>query len=98
MNTPISDAELQLLQSIPSPTISNAIERFNLRDGTEGYMDSSIRCIFPQMGVMVGYAVTGTVRSAIRPSGKRREVMRGYWEQYANFPGPRIAVLQDLDD
>jgi len=98
MNTPISDAELQLLQSIPSPTISNAIERFNLRDGTEGYMDSSIRCIFPQKGVMVGYAVTGRVRSGMRPSGGRREIMKPYWDQYANFPMPRIAVLQELDD
>jgi hypothetical protein len=54
-----SDAEVfEALRTIPSPTVSNAIELFDVRGRDEGFADFSIRCVFPDMGVVVGRAVT----------------------------------------
>lgn len=98
MSTILSSQEIEQLRKINSPTIANAIEEFNLRPRTEGFMDSSIRCIFPEMGAMVGYAVTGRVSAATRPTGNRSELMKEYWNHFAQFPGPRVVLLQDVDD
>ena len=50
---------LEALRKLSTPTVSNAIELFNLRPRSHGFMSPAIRCLFPEMGVMVGYAVTG---------------------------------------
>ena len=51
------------LRRYDTPTISNAIESFGVRDRTEGFASSAIRCEFPELGPLVGYAVTCTVDS-----------------------------------
>jgi len=61
MIEPLSPQELDALRRLNSPTVSNAIETFNIRPRSEGFMDPSIRCIFPEMGLMVGYACTATI-------------------------------------
>ena len=54
MNSPISQDELEALRQIDTPTIANAIEPFNVRSNTAGFMGWNIRCMFPELGVMVG--------------------------------------------
>ena len=49
------------LASIDTPTLSNAIERLGVRHPTEGYMGPEIRCMFPELGPMIGHVVTVTV-------------------------------------
>src|SRR5262249_29385149 len=49
---------LDALRRLSTPTVSNAIELFNLRPRNEGYLSPDIRCLFPDLGVMVGHAVT----------------------------------------
>jgi 4-hydroxy-4-methyl-2-oxoglutarate aldolase len=53
----------RLLRSFDTPTVSNAVEALNVRDRTEGYASSEIRCCFPELEPLVGYAVTCTVDS-----------------------------------
>jgi regulator of RNase E activity RraA len=91
--------DLKLLARYDTPTISNAIELFEVRPRNEGYMDARIRACFPEMPPMVGYASTATMRCAF----PRREgdVYGSLDEQVARFPelpGPAIVVFQDLDD
>ena len=91
--------DLKLLAQYDTPTISNAIELFEVRPRTEGYMDARIRACFPEMPPVVGYASTATMRCAF----PRREgdVYGSLDEQVARFselPGPPIVVFQDLDD
>src|ERR1022692_5271156 len=88
--------DLKLLAQYDTPTISNAIELFEVRPRTEGYLDGRIRACFPEMPPVVGYASTATMRCAF----PRREgdVYGSLDEQVARFlelPGAPIIVFQD---
>lgn len=94
MAAQLSPEELDALRKITTPTVSNAIETFNIRPRNEGFMDSSIRCILPELGTMVGYAFTATIRAREQePSPPPWEM----WEAVRQVPEPRVVVIQDLD-
>jgi 4-hydroxy-4-methyl-2-oxoglutarate aldolase len=85
---------LEALKGYDSPTLSNAIELFDVRPRDEGYMSHRVRCLFPELGVMVGYAATATMRA--RGAGARDpEPLTAHVRAVS---GPRIVVVQDLDD
>lgn len=91
---PLDAAVLAALARYDSPTICNAIETFDVRPRDEGYMSHEIQCRFPDLGVMVGYAATGTIRSRGRGAGDPEPL----WTHLRRLPAPRVVVLQDLDD
>ena len=59
----LTDEQIRALQEIDTPTICNAIETFNVRGRIEGFLGMDIRCLSPELGTMVGYALTVTVDS-----------------------------------
>ena len=63
MGVNLSFEQLSALRRIDSPTISNAIETFQVRPRVAGYVGYDIRCIFPDLPPSVGFAVTCTVDS-----------------------------------
>lgn len=95
--------ELEALKQINTPTISNAIETFKVRPRNQGFMSPEVKCIFPELGVMVGYACTARIMAdqpappaPPAPSGKY--VSRtDYWDYILSIPTPRVVVIQDLD-
>ena len=98
MIEPLPPQELDALRQLNTPTISNAIEIFKIRPRSEGFMDASIRCIFPEMGVMVGYACTATI-AAREPAPPGLHVSRfEQWDNVLSIPAPRVMVIHDLDD
>ena len=93
----LSTKELDALRSISTPTVSNAIELFNVRPKNEGFMSGEIKCIFPDMGVMVGYACTA-VMIASWPDKEREESLDfRMYEHILQIPAPRVVVVQDID-
>lgn len=54
----LSTEQLDALRAIDSPTIANAIEYFGVRPRVAGYCGSNVRCLTPNLGTMLGYAVT----------------------------------------
>ncbi len=66
-DAPLDPAVLEALKRYDSPTLSNAIETFDVRPRDVGYTSMEIRCIFPDLGPMVGYAATATIRARGRP-------------------------------
>jgi regulator of RNase E activity RraA len=88
--------DLLALKRYDTPTIANAIETFGVRPFTDGYMSPAIKSIFPNLGVMVGFAVTGTMRA--REKSDRRYARGDWYDLVASQPRPRVVVLQDLDD
>jgi 4-hydroxy-4-methyl-2-oxoglutarate aldolase len=89
---------LEGLRKFSTPTISNAIEMFEVRPRSEGFLGPEVRCLFPALGRMVGYAFTAAI-SADPPSTGSRSIPRDeYWQASAGVPAPRIAVIQDLDN
>jgi len=94
---PVIDAQtVAALRRYDSPTIANGIETFDIRPRTAGFMNASVRCIFPEMGVTVGFAMTARCRAAVR--AERAYSRHGWWEALASAPRPRIAVIQDVDE
>lgn len=94
MPQPLSAETLSALKRITTPTVSNAIETFDLRGRHEGFMDASVRCILPELGVMVGYACTATIRAS---QPERALPPWELWEHVRQVPEPRVMVIHDLD-
>lgn len=89
---------LEQLRAIDTCTVSNAIERLDVRLRNEGFTDISVRCLSPNLPPMVGYAVTGRIRTALAPTARHWYYDRiDWWEYLATIPSPRVIVLEDLD-
>ena len=87
--------QLAALAAIDSPTVANAIERFEVRGRVDGYADLHLRCAFPQYGSTVGYAVTCTADSTTegRPDGAG---LLGLWAALEAAPKPAVLVIKDV--
>jgi 4-hydroxy-4-methyl-2-oxoglutarate aldolase len=96
MNVALTADQLNLLRITNTPTISNAMEKLGIRDRNEGFTRGNIRAIYPELGVMVGYAVTVMMRSTQAPAKKL--TLKQYWDHIAAIPTPRVVVVQDLDE
>jgi 4-hydroxy-4-methyl-2-oxoglutarate aldolase len=98
MTATLSSEHLQALRQLDTCSVANAIDTFKLRLRNEGYADSSIRCFFPRLAPMVGYAVTLKIRSAAPPLTGHPYVDRtDWWSCILGLPEPRVAVIQDMD-
>lgn len=95
--TPLSAEEFAALRAMNSPTIANAIETFNIRGRNEGFMDASVRCILPELGAMVGYAVTAVIMTDQPAAGNRQIHNPDYWDHILSIPAPRLVVVQDVE-
>ena len=90
---------LNLLQSVDTPTVCNAIEvaqgKRGFNDFTRGTMLAS-----DEKGVIVGYAITAQI-AAIEPPTEAVSVIRerrmSYYRAMSESVKPSIAVVEDLD-
>jgi regulator of RNase E activity RraA len=97
-NQQVPDDILAFLRRSDTCSVSNAIETQHVRMCNEGFVQGGIRCLFPNLPPVAGYAVTGTIRSAAPPISGHCYYQRPDWWQYvASHSGPKIMVIQDLD-
>ncbi|MFN4145476.1 MAG: RraA family protein [Runella sp.] len=95
----LTHADLLKLKRWNTPTIYNGWEQITSHDTTKGHFNlEDTRDYMPQMGPMVGYAVT-VVCEPSNPKHLREhpENLHAYREYLASVPGPKIVVVQDLD-
>jgi 4-hydroxy-4-methyl-2-oxoglutarate aldolase len=83
------------LKAIDTPTLSNAIELLDIRDRAEGYCDYRLRCLFPQLGTMVGHAVTATADSSDPHRASPEGIVR-LFEALERSPKPAVMVFQEV--
>jgi 4-hydroxy-4-methyl-2-oxoglutarate aldolase len=96
----LSQQDLERLRNLDSCTVSNAIERLDLRLRNEGFIAGTARCRFPSFPPMVGYAVTGRYRTSMPPMVERTACYYerlDWWKYVASMPAPRVMVVQDVD-
>mgnify|MGYP001032084579 CR=1 FL=1 len=86
------------LRQFTSPTIANALELLGVTPRQAVYSNAGIRCLFPELGPVVGFACTATILSAQPPSDPRRIWRTAYWQYTARMPEPKITVVQDLSE
>lgn len=95
----LSHSTLLQLKRWNTPTIYNGWEQITRHDRTKDAINLEPTTDFmPEMGPMVGYAVT----LKVQPSEKKHADNKGQaWSDYrkymAEMPGPKIVVVQDLD-
>jgi len=100
MNTePFSPEVLSQLRELSTCTVASAIETFNVRLRNVGFTNSSIRCIYPELPRLVGYAATARIRSADPPmEGHSYYARPEWWQSIQTIPEPRVVVIQDVDN
>ncbi len=96
---PLTHGELLRLKRWNTPTVYNGWEQITRHDAAaDAFNLEEARDFMPQMGPMVGYAVTLVIEPS-SPAHQRRGVRP--WSEsrryVAGVPGPKIVVVQDLD-
>jgi regulator of RNase E activity RraA len=98
MNTTLHPDQIKALGNLDTCTVANAIESFRVRLFNEGFCDASIRCFFPELPPMVGYAVPLQIRCSAPPPNAQSYLDRtDWWDYVQSIPSPRVVVVQDTD-
>jgi regulator of RNase E activity RraA len=95
----LSHADLLMLKRWNTPTVYNGWEQITGRNAAaECFNSEETRDFMPQMGPMAGYAVTVVIEPG-NPEHPRRNpnAWKEYRQYVAGVPGPKIVVVQDLD-
>jgi len=94
----MNHAELLELKRWNTPTIYNGWEQITKKDpAKEGFNLEETHDFMPQMGPMVGYAVTVVIEPSNVAHKKNTTALSEYRQYMASMPGPKIVVIQDLD-
>ena len=95
----LSNEDFRNLQALDSCSVVNAIERFHLQLRNEGYTEGGLKCRYPEMGSMLGYAFTLQVRSYAPPTKRGAYDLENtlWWDALLAVPAPRILIVQDMD-
>lgn len=94
MTGPIPEASQEYLLQVDSPTIANAVEPFEVRDRTDGFIGGRVQCQFPELGVMLGRALTVTMSNAPGPVASR-DGFWAMWDALNAMEGPVVLAIQD---
>ncbi|MGY8674184.1 MAG: RraA family protein [Verrucomicrobiia bacterium] len=95
---PIRHSELLELKRWNTPTIYNGWEQITQADaGHDAFNLEETRDFMPQMGPMVGYAVTVVIEPGNPDHRANVKAGEEYRKYIASQPGPKIVVIQDLD-
>lgn len=96
----LTDAQLDALRALDTPTVCNALEVVSPQRRGHGYTVQPFFCPRPELGSMVGYARTATMRS-MQPSelsgAESTAVRLAYYDHIGEGPGPTVTVIEDLD-
>jgi regulator of RNase E activity RraA len=97
--TTLKHSELLQLKRWNTPTIFNGWEQLTRHDvAAVGINIEETRDFMPQMGPMVGYAVTVAFEPSNREHQRTKPTAWSDYRRYvASVPGPKIVVVQDLD-
>jgi regulator of RNase E activity RraA len=97
MNAPVSDEQLQALRRLDACTLANTIETFHERLRNEGFVNHTVRSLFPDLAPMVGYAATIKIRGSAPPTAAGPYPDRtDWWDYLLSLPAPRVLVIQDV--
>jgi regulator of RNase E activity RraA len=96
MTAPLNTEAFEALRHLDACLLANAIETFHERLRNEGFMDDSVRCLFPELPPMLGYAGTIKIRGSAPPTADGSYHERtDWWDYILSLPAPRVVVVQD---
>jgi len=99
MHAILTSEQLEILRRLDACTLANVIESFQTRLRNEGFVDRTVRCMFPSMPPMLGYAATIKVRGSFPAfAGPAYVESTDWWDYIQSLPAPRVAVVQDASE
>jgi len=97
MKPALDHDQLEALRRLDACSLANAIETFHERLRNEGFMDHTVKCLFPRLEPMVGYAATVKIRGSAPPTTARTYPDRtDWWDYILSLPSPRVVVVHDV--
>jgi regulator of RNase E activity RraA len=93
---PLTEAELDALRALDTPTVCNALEIVAPERRAIGFTTTPLVCPRPQLPPIVGYARTARQRS-MRPAQPGVVDRVAYYEYVADAAGPTISIIEDID-
>jgi 4-hydroxy-4-methyl-2-oxoglutarate aldolase len=87
---------LEYLKSVDTPTLCNAIELLKVRKDHEGFTPLEIRCLFPELGRMIGHAVTAQVETYTSMEKRDNRLFLDLYSLLDKGPKPGVIVLQEV--
>ena len=88
MNAPVTLEQFESLRRLDGCTLANAIETFQERLRNEGFVDHTVRCLFPRLSPLLGYAATIKIRGSAPPTAHPGPKATG--------PATAVTVAPDL--
>lgn len=93
----MNDSQLiQYLHSVDTPTLCNAIELLGVRPHEAGFAPLQLRCLFPEFGRTIGYAVTAQVETVTQMEKRDNRLFLDLYTMIEQSPKPAIVVLQEI--
>src|SRR5437016_12809646 len=84
------------LKTIDSPTLSNAIEVLEVQPRHAGFTPLQIRCLFPELGRLCGYAVTAQVETVTQLHATEERTFLELFQAVADSPMPAVVAFQQI--
>lgn len=88
--------DIDYFKTIDSPTLINAIELLQVRPNERGFTPVDIRCLFPELGRMCGYAVTAQVETVTQMEPFTIDTFLQLYKAVEKAPKPAVIVLQEI--
>jgi regulator of RNase E activity RraA len=87
---------IEYLKTVDSPTLSNAIETLELQPRDAGFTPLQIRCLFPELGRLCGYAVTAQVETVTGMHATEERTFLELFKAVENSPKPAVVAFQEI--
>src|SRR5437667_9190968 len=87
---------IDYLKTIDSPTLSNAIETLQIQPRHAGFTPLQIRCLFPELGRLCGYAVTAQVETVTQLHATEERTFLELFQAVADSPKPAVVAFQEI--
>lgn len=87
---------IEFLKSVDSPTLSNAIETLQIRSRHAGFTPLQIRCLFPELGRLCGYAVTAQVETLTQLHATEERTFLELFQAVHDSPKPAVVAFQEI--
>jgi len=93
----LSLREIEELKKFDTPTVANAIERFDIRLRTAGFMSPKIKSIIQYARPFVGYASTAKISAQKPATPEQKALIMEYYSYVQKTSAPTLTVIEDLD-
>ena len=96
----MNDALLNVLKSVDTPTVCNAIEAAQGKRGFNNFTKATMVASAPEEKSVVGYALTAKIAATSapgEPAESLKERRMSYYKYMAEGQQPSVAVIEDCD-